>query len=126
MDHIKAEDSIAIYIVPDTITSSLREEEDSVLLSAISVSRYLDLKTSKYLIERSTTTVSCSYCNNKEDCLCCKKSEARAFAGISSRPRTMTTLTNNNRSQPLLENSGIDVNLCLKELKYTLLGFGYV
>ena len=41
---IHADESLAIYIVSDASTSSLKEEEDSVFLSAISISRFLDLK----------------------------------------------------------------------------------
>ena len=39
LNRIKAQESLAIYIVNDANTVSLREEADSVFLSAISISR---------------------------------------------------------------------------------------
>lgn len=39
LNRIKAHESLAIYIVNDANTVSLREEADSVFLSAISISR---------------------------------------------------------------------------------------
>ena len=39
LDRVKVQDSLAIYVVNDANTISLREEADSVFLSAISISR---------------------------------------------------------------------------------------
>ena len=62
---IKAEDSLAIYIVGDGTTTSLNEEEDSVFLSSISISRYLDMKESEY--ERKLEKEDELYENRKKD-----------------------------------------------------------
>jgi Ion channel len=136
LSRVKAEDALAIYTVSDVTVRSLRAEEDSVFLSAISISRYLDCKQWSRL-ERAvrsqkgfnwrTKRIDSPFRRPPQGSL---DSEAADTADMEidprlcERPRTMVKLTSSARNRPVLSQSGIDVVLPLQEFKYTLIAYG--
>lgn len=85
LKRVSAESSFAIYMIGDTITNSLRFEEDSVFLNAISIQKYLQRnKTTKML---QTKHLSFS-----------------AYA----RPLTLVKLTGSGRSRSVLQSLGVN------------------
>ena len=120
---IKAEDSLAIYLLSDAVTKSLRNEEDAVFLSAISVSRYLDFKLSeKRFRSRELKQRGTKKCNLKfRGSLHVDGSVSRERTEIiqggyarHTRPRTMIKLTSSARSRTVLAKCGIDIILSLQ------------
>ena len=67
---IRAENALAIYILSDVRASSLRNEEDAVFISAVSVSRYLDSKVSENLQQLYTQNLisSASADSSRDEC----------------------------------------------------------
>jgi hypothetical protein len=82
---VSAEKSFAIYMIGDTITTSLKFEEDSVFLNAISVQKYL---------QRNKTT----------NLLQTKQLSFSAYV----RPLTLVKLTGSGRSSSVLKSLGIN------------------
>ena len=125
---IKAENSLAIYILPDVIACSLRNEEDAVFISAISVSRYLDSKVSESIhqsyAQNLPSSVSANFSRNR----CCRGHRngdifddvlgAQQTIGgnhtINFRPRTMLKLASSARNRAVLSNCGIDIIMSLQ------------
>ena len=87
---------------------SLRKEEDSVFLSAVSTSRFLDLS--------CAGTYPYSYTN--------PRGGGRNASMSKPRPRTLVKLTSSARNRPVLAACGIDVVMPLQEFKMGLMAFG--
>lgn len=101
LNRIKASEAAVIYLIPDVITTSLKEEEDSIFLSALSISQYLKNK---------------SYIGMKR---------SNSISHISSpSPRVLAKLTSSGRNKTILKTLGIDTVLSVQELKYSLLAIG--
>lgn len=108
LNRIKAHEASAIYIISDVVTTSLRYEEDSIFLSALSVSRYIEYTViNRQLKAENIKHISAS--NIK-----------------SVKPRILVKLTSSGRSKTVLKTIGIDVCLSVQEMKYSLLAFGVV
>ena len=103
---VEAHKSLAIIIIGDQMTNSLRVEEDSVLLSAISVRKYLE--------EQWWTS---------------KNSKNRVVRPGKRRQKTATVLVKlsaSARCKPVLKEAGCDVVMDYQEMRYSLLGLSAV
>ena len=85
LKRVSAESSFAIYMIGDTITTSLKFEEDSVFLNAISVQKYL-------------------HQNKTTERLQTKNSSFSSYA----RPLTLVKLNGSGRSRQTLFHSGVN------------------
>ena len=130
---IRAENALAIYILSDVRASSLRNEEDAVFISAVSVSRYLDSKVSENLHQLYTQNLisSASADSSRDECsrgnqnnktavgnLFDRVLRSRKVVGenhiLNLRPRTMLKLASSARNRAVLANCGIDIVLSLQ------------
>ena len=109
---VRAHEALAIYLVSDAVQPlSLRKEEDSVFLSAVSTSRFLDLSCANpYPLPRPLDS-----CHSN----CCAYPTGfhfpRGYKGAPRpRPRTLVKLTSSARNRPVLAACGIDVVMPLQ------------
>lgn len=129
---IKAEDSLAIYIVSDVIANSLRDEEDAVFISAISVSRYLSSKIAERMHQYSEENLRSSIIVNEQIYINEVDGGSSSFAasesqrprrtryGDNSRPRTLLKLASSARNRKVLANCGIDIILSLQVFRWPI------
>lgn len=108
---VSIESFTAIYIIRDIVTQSLRVEEDSIFLSAISVSKFLETDIALKKIESSST---------RRDCVTIF--DDRSY----SRPMVMVKMTNTARGQSALVAGNVDIVISMQEFMYCLVGMGAV
>ena len=91
---------------------SLRKEEDSVFLSAVSTSRFLDLSCADpYLNPRASDSCINSNCGNYPTGFYFPRG---CRGAPRPRPRTLVKLTSSARNRPVLAACGIDVVMPLQ------------
>jgi voltage-gated potassium channel len=113
LDRVCAINATAIYIVADLVTTSLRVEEDSIFLSAISIAKYLNEKEKHPdRFPQGRSSACCDFLTG-------------GWAPYS-RPRIVVKLTSSARNRPVLKRCGIDAVLSAQEMKYSLIGWGTV
>ena len=103
LGRVRMQDCIAVYVVPDIRTSSLRSEEDSLFLSSVVITKYLHARGRKQLPAGHTP--------------------ASDFYG-TTKPLVLVKLTSSARNKRVLTSQGVDVVLALQEFKYSLLAYG--
>ena len=114
----RAHKARAIIVLPDMVEeTSLREEEDSVFLSAVAITKYLDLFT--YWEKDNDVSVQGTVQSVKWS-----KGSQRYPSQKRSRPRVIVKLTSSARNRPVLLASGVDCVMAISEIRYTLLAFG--
>ena len=84
LSRVQVESSIAVYILGDEVTASLRKEEDAIFLSCLSVIKYLH------------------------------HHQAYRQGQERIAPRLITKLTSSARTRSVLENLGVDVCLSVQ------------
>lgn len=105
LSRVLAEQSFAIYSIGDCITTSLRFEEDSIFLNAISIQKYLQ----RNKVKQQTRSYN-PYIRNVE----------------IQRPVTLVKLTGPGKSRNVLKTLGINTILSNQDFKYKLLAFSSV
>ena len=91
---VRLEDALAVLILGDEPTSSMRVEEDSIFLSAISVSNYLE-----HALATSTTSSSSAPSSSASSAgpagglLSRRRAQSGGVAERRPRPRLVTALT---------------------------------
>ena len=108
---ICVESFTAVYITRDFVTPSLRIEEDSIFLSAISVSKYLKS------VLGNLGQVSCAPGVST-------LSNSRQV--VATRPLVLVKMTHTGRGQSALISGNIDVVISMQEFKCCLIGMGAV
>jgi hypothetical protein len=93
---VLAHKSKAVYVVADVATSSVKVEEDSIYLSAISISRYLQSK-------EKIKGPNCFQANN------------------TTKTKTVVKLSFSARNKSVLHLCGISRVISVQEIKYTLM-----
>ena len=138
---IQLQKAMAVYMVADSVTSSLRAEEDSVFLSAISITKFLRQQCwrgHKRINSKSAKDKQCSspLLAKLADCFfhltggntfageyeayIVNKNQARKSScctlrkEVNSYPRTLVKLGSSARCRPVLESAGIDAVLSLQ------------
>jgi hypothetical protein len=111
----RAHKARAIVVLPDIVEeTSLREEEDSVFLSAVAITKYLD----NFTYSSSSSIPRVKTGGNSG------MGSKRYPYQQRAKPRVIVKLTSSARNRPVLLASGVDCVLAVAELRYTLLAFG--
>ena len=95
----------AVYVVADIATSSIKVEEDSIYLSAISISRYLQSKKNKI---NSTNTLA----------------DPNFIIANSTKTKTIVKLSSSARNRSVLHLCGVSRVISVQEIKYTVIAVG--
>lgn len=101
LNRVKLDTALAVYIISDVTTRSLRQEEDSIFLSVILIHKFLKEKS---IISRI-----------KRKAICAVKP-----------PLILAKLTSSAKTKHVLRHLGSDVIVNMQELKYTLLALGSI
>jgi len=120
LQRAKAHRAHAIIILPDCAAFTLREEEDSIFLSSLAVTKFLDVSC------RNCACPACRKKNGDVDVKLCSASSCCASSHITDcrQGRIIVNLTGSGRNQPILKAMGVDVVIRHTEMKYSLLALG--
>jgi hypothetical protein len=120
LQRVKAHKAHAIIILPDCAAYTLKEEEDSIFLSTLAVTKFLDV---------CCRNCTCPTCRTKRGDIdnnyystlyCCRPSPNIEC----KRSRIIVNLTGSGRNQPILKAMGVDVVIKHTEMKHSLLALG--
>lgn len=101
LERVKCSTAMAIYVIADVVTRSIRMEEDSIFLSSISIIKYI----------RQKNIVS---------------SRIQSSTDNRSKPVVLVKLTSTAKPRHILTNCGVGVVIPVQELKNALIALGAI